>query len=212
MSQQSDVSAQSDANDLTSSADGPAMDSSFELLEDPDAMQSHDDDEGVYWLASSDSSEPMGPVSLVEIQKQVNSGAINSDFLVWRKGMQQWAQLADQFDIPQSASSASKIPLPPPLPSNSGYSKTSEVLDFVGNWHPTSYFLRCLARFTIAFGLLTIVVSLVLAPFGISWFSGGLQIVLIGAILELAAVLSTAFPPSASARVEKRDITEEHTT
>lgn len=200
MSQQFDASHPSDANDLSLSADNPAMDSSFELLDDPEESLPRNNGEDMYWYASSDSSEPIGPVSSVEIRKQITSGAINSDFLTWCKEMPQWTRVADHFDIPRNLSSDSKSLLPPPLPGRFGHYKTSKALDFIGKWHPTALVFRCLARFTIAFGLLTIVLSLFLAPFGISWFSGGLQILLIGAILELAAVVRVAFPTSATAQ------------
>jgi len=199
MSRQSDVSVQSDAK-ASPSADKPAMDSNFEFLEETADTVPASIDEQIYWYASTDSSQPIGPVSSLEIRKRISSGEIDSTFLVWHNGMQSWAHIADHFDIPTPAISPSENRLPPPLPGISLSHSTPEILDFVGNWQPSVFLLRCLARFTIAFGLLMIVLSLVLAPFGISWFSGALQIVLIGSVLELAGVVRSASPTDALAR------------
>lgn len=45
-----------------------------------------------------------------------------------------------------------------------------------------------------------IVLSLVLAPFGMSWFSGALQVVLIGVVLELAGIVRSHFMNTALVR------------
>lgn len=211
MSHDSDTAVRPDVS--TSPTDHPATDSHFELLEEPDDTLLRTNDEHMYWYASSDSSEQFGPMSPVEIRKQMSSGAIKSDFLVWRKGMQQWTRISDHFDIPSIQSFDPKSRFPPPLPDMSWRFRVSELLDFVGIWQPTAYLLHCLARFTFAFGMLLIALSLVLVPFGISWFSGGLQIVLIGAVLELAALVRSVFPSSPVSRdpIATSDSTREQT-
>lgn len=212
MSHDSDTAARPDVS-TPPSTDHPATDSNFELLEEPDDTLLRTNEEHMYWYASSDSSEQFGPVSSVELRKQISSGAIESDFLVWRNGMQQWTRIPDHFDISSNQSFDPKGCFPPPFPDRSGRFRMSELLDFVGNWQPTAYLLHCLARFTFAFGMLLIVLSLVLVPFGISWFSGGFQIVLIGAVLELTALVRSVFPSSAVARdaIATSDSTREQT-
>lgn len=193
MSRQSDTKA-------SSSADKPAMDPNFEFLEETANTAPASNDEQIYWYASTDSSQPLGPVSSLEIRKRISSGEIDSTFLVWHNGMRSWVHIADHFDFPTPASSPSESPLPPPLPGISLSHSTPDILDLVGNWQPSDFLLRCLARFTIAFGLLMIALSLVLAPFGMSWFSGALQIILIGSVLELAGVVRSASPTDVLAR------------
>jgi|GEM_PF-5014014 len=198
MSRQPDVSVQSDAK-ASSSADKPATDSNFEFLDQTADTVPDSNNEPIYWYASPDSSQPIGPVSSLDIRKQISSGEIDSASLVWHNGMQSWEHIADHFDIPTLASLPPESCLPPPLPRIPASRSMPEFFDFVGNWEPSVFLLRCVARFTIALGLLVIVLSLALAPFGMSSFSGALQIVLIGLVLELTGIVRSAIPSGAVA-------------
>ncbi|PHS04590.1 MAG: hypothetical protein COA78_16355 [Blastopirellula sp.] len=166
-----------------------AVDSGFELLGEPDTTQSHEHDEGVYWYAASDSPEPIGPISSIEMRERIASGSINLEDFVWREGMSQWTRMAEHFDTQQSEDTDSQTPKPPPLPESSSSLNPLKFLDFLGNWNPSVFAFRILARSFLAFGILTVILSLLLLPFGISWFSGGLQVLLIASVLELAAVV-----------------------
>ena len=66
------------------------------------------------------------------------------------------------------------------------------VLNVVAIWNPTAYMIRFIARFALAFRLLIVILSLALMPFGMSWISVGLQILLIASVLEVAAMLRMA--------------------
>lgn len=63
------------------------------------------------WYYSAD-SKPVGPHSADDIESLFVTGQINADTMIWRKGMPQWAPLAD---VPDFAGLQSDD-LPPPLP------------------------------------------------------------------------------------------------
>jgi GYF domain 2 len=201
------VSGQTQSNDSRSSPENPQIDSSFELLEGVDGSQQVSNEESQFWYSKSGASEPIGPVTMGEITKKISSGLIDSDFLLWRSGWKEWARVGDHFEIPGNFGRARTSSLPPPLTRRYGLFTSTQVLAAVGNWQPTVFFLRCVARLTFAFGLLVILLSLVLLPFGMSWFSGGLQIAFIGSILELTAEIRGSL--SASAHVSQRKQTGE---
>lgn len=63
------------------------------------------------WYYSSE-GKPVGPLSADDIESLFVTGQINANTLVWRKGMDQWAQLADVDEF----STLQADHLPPPLP------------------------------------------------------------------------------------------------
>ncbi len=200
MSPESKTSAHSNESKASPSDDTLTEESGFELLDDGEVTQTVEPDEEMFWFARSDSTEPMGPVSTAEIRKRIASGEVSLDSLAWCKGMPQWAKIADHFDISESASIDNEISQPPPLSSSSDHLATLEFLKFVCNWTPTPFIFRILARCFLIFGLLTIAGSVVLLLFGKSWFTGGLQFLLISSVLELTAVVRANASPGTTAQ------------
>jgi len=206
----SDISSQHDEGSTSSGADTPAADSDFELFDDGEVAQADELDNEMYWFAASDTTQPSGPVSIVEIRKRIAAGDLSTDSLVWCRDMPEWVPIADRFDIPTSAGIDDEIAQQPPsLPGSLKHSSVSDFLESVGTWNPTAYLVRVVARGFLAFGLLTMVVSLVLLPFGISWFSGGLQILLIATVLELIAAVRGLAPTKTAARAHATEQTED---
>ena len=151
-------------------------------------------DQNKYWCADFGSHKPTGPFSKSEIQKRVKSGVIAPFSMVWCRGLSTWELIADHFEVSSLLDIQKDGSTPPPL-INNFRSLTIPyflvVLNIVATWNPPAYMIRFIARFVLACGLLAVILSLALMPFGMSWISGGLQILLIASVLEVAAMLRT---------------------
>jgi hypothetical protein len=163
--------------------DPPGVDESFEFADAPGTPPAAPEDQ--YWYSAGDSAAPQGPIPRSQFIERIESGSISGQALVWRKGMVNWVRAGEHFGLSESSPQA--IPQPPGLlPAGPGQQSLFARICFQ-RLHATHY--RLIGRCCLACGILVLLLSFPLALLGLAWFAGGLQFLLIAAVLEIAGLI-----------------------
>jgi len=203
-------SPQPHCSDPASASGAPLLDDCFELLDEPQPEQKAHDTvpKEKWWYACSGDTAPRGPVSERELQMRVATGEIQQNDSVWRTGLSQWEPVAAHFG---RLFSARRPVQQATVPHTSVWRRIQDLAALVGGWEPSPPLVRRVARGFWLCGLLTITGSLLLFLFGWSWFSQGLQLLLIAAALELTTALLQREQRDSPVAVEPSQTSQEST-